>query len=224
MIIDHVGAVFFPRESAFRIVGRIAFPLYAWCVVLGAVYTHDVKKYALRLFITGIFSQPFFMAALKHSWNELNIFFTLLLGLLGITGIRLKKSGSHIWCPILAVLAACIVYVDYSWQGVLFILLLYSARKSRAVLTSVMIAFCLFWGTSGGSMAYFFGIPVPVHIPWLPQAASLLGVLRRIQFWALLALPLMLFPIQVSVKFPRWMAYAAYPLHLFLIFLVQRFV
>ncbi len=223
MIIDHVGAVFFPYEPALRIIGRIAFPLYAWCMAVGAEYTHDIKKYALRLLLMGIISQPIFVKALHHPWHELNIFFTLFLGLTGIIGIRLQKSGSHIWCPMLVVLVSCVVYVDYFWQGVLFILLLYAVRKSRTAICTLMVAFCLYWGSSGASMITLLGIPLPVQAAWLPYASTLFSVLRRIQFWAILSLPLMLFPVRLQFKLPQWISYAAYPVHLLLIYLIHSF-
>ena len=49
MITDHVGAIFFPKITELRIIGRIAFPLYAWCLVVGSVKTKNPVKYALRL-------------------------------------------------------------------------------------------------------------------------------------------------------------------------------
>ncbi|HPF88841.1 MAG TPA: TraX family protein, partial [Candidatus Limiplasma sp.] len=50
MIFDHVGVAYFPGVIELRIIGRMAMPLYAWCLVVGSEYTHDPLKYALRLF------------------------------------------------------------------------------------------------------------------------------------------------------------------------------
>jgi len=57
MILDHTGAIFFSRIPFFRLVGRIAFPLYAWCMAVGSEYTRDKGKYALRLLLGGLVSQ-----------------------------------------------------------------------------------------------------------------------------------------------------------------------
>jgi len=33
MLIDHIGYIFFPFDEIWRIIGRIAFPLFAWGIV-----------------------------------------------------------------------------------------------------------------------------------------------------------------------------------------------
>ena len=62
MIVDHVGVRLFRDVQELRIIGRMAFPLYVWCIVVGTVYTRDPLKYALRLLIAAVIAQPFYMA------------------------------------------------------------------------------------------------------------------------------------------------------------------
>ena len=45
MLIDHLGAVVFPQYRSMRIIGRLAFPLYAYCLVAGCIYTKDILRY-----------------------------------------------------------------------------------------------------------------------------------------------------------------------------------
>ena len=44
MFIDHIGVAFFPGVYELRLLGRIAFPLFAWGMVTGAVYTRNIWK------------------------------------------------------------------------------------------------------------------------------------------------------------------------------------
>ena len=37
MLADHAGKMFFPQYYLFRIVGRLAFPIYAYCIAVGCV-------------------------------------------------------------------------------------------------------------------------------------------------------------------------------------------
>lgn len=71
MTIDHVGLVFgqdgwnlIPFDSsALRAIGRISFPLFAFCLAEGWHRTHDRKKYFLNITVGAAVSQiPFSMA------------------------------------------------------------------------------------------------------------------------------------------------------------------
>lgn len=222
MLVDHAGAAFFPAIDELRLLGRIAFPLFAWGVVVGAEYSRNIWRYALRLLVVGIIAQPCYMWGLNHKWNEFNIFATLLLGLLAIAGIKEKKWGSHIWAPILSILIACAIHVDYGWKGVLLILSLYAARKNKGALACVMIVFCLFWSAGSYSISNFFGIRLPSRIPLMGNASDLITAIKRVQFWAILALPLMLVPMRFPVRLPKWIGYSAYPVHLLIYGLIRH--
>ncbi len=64
MIIDHIGAVLYPvsqyPDMAFlRIIGRIAFPIFAFLIVEGYRHTGNLKAYAVRLFCCTDLRGPF---------------------------------------------------------------------------------------------------------------------------------------------------------------------
>lgn len=157
MIFDHVGVAYFPGVIELRIIGRMAMPLYAWCLVVGSEYTHDPLKYALRLFIIGVISQPFNMMALDNPWSKLNILFLLCLGVLAIAGIRKKWHYSEFWAPALCFILVLVLDIDYGWKGLAFILLLYAARKSKGGLAATYLAFAALWGTTSYSVTSLFG-------------------------------------------------------------------
>lgn len=106
MFIDHAGKMLFPQIAEMRMLGRIAFPLYCWCMVVGISYTRSVPKYLGRLMLIGLVSQPIYMVALNHSWNQPNIFLTLLVALCGVMlvmllyGVRGSRAG--IACVMIA--------------------------------------------------------------------------------------------------------------------------
>ncbi len=51
MVCDHVGLMFFPSEIGFRIIGRLAFPIFAFMISEGARYTKNKLKYFLTIFL-----------------------------------------------------------------------------------------------------------------------------------------------------------------------------
>ena len=115
MLIDHVGATvvesqFFVTPSdgiyylyfAMRIIGRVAFPIYCFLLAEGAHYTHNPRKYALRLFIGALLSEPGFDFALfgGWTWENQSVMVTLLLGF-GM--VELMKKCPKYWMKLLAV-------------------------------------------------------------------------------------------------------------------------
>lgn len=104
MFVDHAGKMVFGNLTELRILGRIAFPLYCWCLAVGAEYTRSMPRYILRMLAFYVISQPLYMVALNHGWYEPNIFLTLAVGLIGIWGLKEKRWGSQWWAPLTALI------------------------------------------------------------------------------------------------------------------------
>lgn len=122
MLIDHIGAVFFPHIVELRIIGRLAFPIYAFAVYIGYKHTRDVQKYIWRLFWIAMISQVPFMVAFNH--YSLNVVWTLWSALLVL--LVLDKLPSRLWgIPIVigAGLLMEISRMDYGMYGLLLVLL-----------------------------------------------------------------------------------------------------
>ena len=220
MFIDHAGKVLFNNMQEMRILGRIAFPLYVWCMIVGFYYTRSVWKYMLRILITGLISQPLYVVALNHRWTEPNIFLTLLLGLCALWGIRENKYGSRIWAPAIALALATVLGANYGWQGVLLFILLYAVQETRAGIAAVMVAYFMFWGASYSLTKSLFGIRI--SLDELPAFISRpLSPFLRMEAYALLSLPLILIPFKHDLKMPRWLGYALYPAHLVLLIILK---
>lgn len=221
MFIDHAGKMCFPNIPEMRILGRIAFPIYAWCMIVGFHYTRSVPKYLLRILITGLVSQPLYMLALNHTWKQPNIFLTLFLGLCALWGIREKKYLSQIWAPAAAMAAAILASADYGWRGVLLFIILYAVQESRPGIAAVMVSYFLFWGSSYSITKSLFGLPINMDV--LPAVLSQpLSAFLRMETYALLALPFILIPFKKDLKLPRWVGYALYPAHLAALYALEQ--
>ena len=79
MLTDHLGDSIFNYANFMNVIGRIAFPIFAFQISEGYIHTKNLKKYFLRLFVFALISQAPFMLFLSmfSSGFTLNIFFTL---------------------------------------------------------------------------------------------------------------------------------------------------
>ena len=221
MFTDHAGKMLFPHIPELRIIGRIAFPIYVWCMIVGFHYTRSVPKYLLRVLAVGIASQPLYNLALNHTWKDPNVFLVLFFGLCALWGIREKKFLSHIWAPAAALALATVLNADYGWKGVALFIVLYAVRDSRPGIAAVMVSYFLFWGSFYSVTKSFFGMGIDLRA--LPEFLYLpLSSLLRMETYALLALPLILIRFKKDIHMPRWIGYAIYPAHLALLYLLEQ--
>lgn len=138
MLIDHLGVILFPDQLFWRVIGRLSFPLFAWSIANGFFYTHDLRRYLQRLFFFGLLIQlPY--SLYFHSW-ELNIFFTLSLGLAAIWLFdRTANKGFGFLLVFLIAGLGDAVQADYGSYGVLTIFIFYYCREDFRKLVSTFL-------------------------------------------------------------------------------------
>lgn len=205
MVLDHVGKAFFPDMLIFQIIGRLAFPIFAYCIVVGVLYTKNFKKYLGRLGIFAIISQiPWILAfnptldGFQENWMIMNIFFTLFFSAIFVYGMKEKN-----WISLLvAVLAFSLLPLDYGFDTMFLLASIYLLRNklvASCIVTSIILILPLF---TGGDFNAF-------------------GLSLGIQGFAVLAVPFIYLKTNVNLKINKFFFYAFYPVHLLIIFLVQ---
>ncbi len=167
MAIDHIGAVLFPEYLIFRLIGRIAFPIFAFTLVEGFLHTRDIKKYMLRLGLLALISEvPFDLAFSGRllEFGHQNVFFTMFLGI-AMLYLLLKTLSK--WRQFLIVLGMLLLAeclrTDYNSAGLLTIFLFYQWRGSNVLKLAGMAFVNLFY--LGGSQGYacFSAIPIALY-------------------------------------------------------------
>ncbi len=135
MVTDHIGLFFFPHIEILRLIGRIAFPLFAWLIASGAHHTHNINSYLKRLLLLAVVSQlPFTLANqfVGAPAFYLNVVFTLFFGLLGIALIKRQLHPLIATIAILAIgLLANLLNTDYGAFGVFSIVLFYLFYENK---------------------------------------------------------------------------------------------
>lgn len=189
MFIDHIGYGLFPELYFLRVVGRLAFPIFAYGIAIGYINTRNLRRYMLRLLLFAIVSQ---IPYIFFSPGDLNIMFTLLLGL---CAIYFMDNNKYMLLP-LVVIVCFIAPIDYGVYGVSVIVLFYQFRYSLkltiisqvtatlafAFLTNSPIQlFCILslvlilkkWKLNMVLSKYFFYIFYPAHIAVITLIAKI---------------------------------------------------
>ena len=213
MFIDHAGKMLFPQYPIMRVIGRIAFPIYAYCIAAGCVYTRNPLNYFKRVVLMALISQPLYAVALAHesalmysvSFAEEPIraaltFYIELVGSQHPADARNGDSG-HLVDPraaasvdrgAAAVLLGNSGRMDYGFRGLMLMVLFYLFCQKWWISLPVMVAYMGWWGLSGSGYELF-------------------DVRFGIQMFAMLALPLIYIHTKSKLKINKWVFYWFYP-------------
>lgn len=106
MTVDHMGLMLFPEHIWMRVVGRIAFPIFAFMIAEGCRYTRNRLKYLLRIGFMGIGMQIVLFIATGSLYQSVFISFTMAIIL--IYAIDKAKSEKKIryWMGVAAFVLA----------------------------------------------------------------------------------------------------------------------
>ena len=208
MVFDHVGDMFFPGMLWFRMIGRLAMPIFSFCIAEGYVHTRDKNKYLLRMGLFALISEvPFDLAFEgKIGFSHQNIMVTFFIAILALRlfdlnrGVRKEKSGKYstfrTLLGVLAVIAmagfALLIKADYTIFAVIAVFLFYVLKDIRQ------------FARMGVGVAF-------------------LALTRTMGYYCTTGLSLipLLFYNGKRGKGLKWLFYAFYPGHLLLLYLIK---
>lgn len=196
MLLDHLGAIFFPDVYILRILGRLSFPLFAWGITNGYRKTRSFKIYAIRLLSLAAISQIPYYILFRNT--NLNICFTLLTGLM-----LLKFYDSSLSKLIKSIVFILIIGIsqmlrfEYGAYGILTILL-----------------FHRYWGKE--SIIYYYFMLTLISIPIMKYDPSQLVAC----FSPIIILVTNLLQ-KNELKINKLFRYSFYPVHLLILFLIK---
>lgn len=239
MLLDHVGLVYRQQiygwiQSVFGVrwpetfyvfgvlflLGRIAFPLFAFQVAEGVRHTRSPGRYLSRLFMFGVLSEiPFrWMVGLVTDINSrsyfTNVMFTLFLAVLACVSCRglLKRGLPQIVCLLPACALALLadwLHTDYGATGVLLVLVLFLTDDKKRKLYVVAL-----WSFINYGMALLDPAAYQVF-DWFKVLVPLLYF-----GYALLSLPVIIAYNGKKGQGPKYVYYLFYPVHLWLLMLL----
>lgn len=204
------------------VIGRIAFPIFAWFTAEGCRKTKNPTKYLQRLLIFAILSEaPFQLCFYGAGYLGFqvachNVIFTMLLGALAIFGGTLLKK----WLPdamacllpaLIATALGWILYTDYNAWGVALIVALYylPTEKGRLLfLLAWSTVFQLIWhGYDGNTLV------------WLTGENNYLLILQW--FGMLFSVGFLATYNGQRGRNAKWLFYIFYPAHLLILYFLR---
>lgn len=211
MLLDHVGLVFFYNDDIYRILGRLAFPIYAFLISEGCRHTKNRAKYLGLIATMGFVFQIFYLVFMNDIYQGILVTFSLSITI--IFSIDTLINNKTLRARAMAILGLTIALfigfvcpelfgehgfvIDYSIWGISLPVLMYFApnKKARIILLTVFLAL----------MGY----------------ATMANNANYIQWWALLSVPFIaLYNGERGKAKMKYFFYIFYPLHIVLIFAI----
>ncbi len=212
MLVDHIGKIFFPDIIILQIVGRLAFPIFAFFIAEGFYFTRNKLKYFLTILLFAVIAQiPY-----NFLWHSLNILFTFLFSFLILflweCSKKLEKiekiilRGITLIVFFLLIGIALLVRADYGWYGILLPFVFYVLRNH------------LFW-----KFLFFVILTILIVVESICVNFPAISFVSFIQLFALFSiLPLSFYndSLKSNKKF-KYLFYLFYPLHLVLLLVLK---
>jgi len=199
MLLDHAGILLFPRVQLFRILGRLAYPIFAFMIAEGCRYTRHKLRYFLMVFGLGAACQLVYYFVSGDTY--LNILLTFSLSILLIYLLQQSRRAE-------------------AWQKqALWSVLFCTGFMGVYGLNQVLTIDYGFWGVMTPvlvGIVYLYELPHWVSVAMLGAGLVLLGTeYGGAQYYSLLALPLlMLYNGQRGKANLKYFFYIFYPVHL----------
>lgn len=226
MLCDHLWAVLYSESEWLTCLGRMAYPIFAFMIAEGCFYTHDLRRYMLRMFLWACLTEiPFnimYGGSVFYPYHQ-NVLWTFLESLLIIALMkkcraRFKKFTAAALCAAIVIFGYILGYItmtDYYGEGILTVLIFYFFRERslKNRLIQLIGLYILNVEMLGG---YSYIINIAGHETEFVQ-----------QGFALLALiPIWLYKGRQGFhnKAFRYACYAFYPGHIIILLLLRYFL
>ncbi len=222
MLCDHIGSRLLPQYRVLRIIGRLAFPIFAFCIAEGCRYTRHKGKHFALIGGFGVVWEALLIYYYKE-WDG-NIFLTFSLSILFI----------YLWQWIKKQWVYCNVWIGCA------LLVLYGAVVVGAwILTETVHFEYGFWGVMAAPAVALFDHRDGEAPMWMKRfdclsikLVMLLAALfflalptieRGVQIYALLAIPILaLYNGKAGNRRLKYLFYVFYPVHLMMIEFVRE--
>lgn len=236
MAIDHIGYILFPYNDLFRIIGRLAYPIFAFMIAEGVKHTKNKLRYFLTMLGFGALFQIVMYIYAKDTF--MGIFITFSLAIPACYALQFFKKSIldttskpkiKVLSGVILVLSVGAIYlinqfvdIDYGFFGCilpLIITLFHFSNNSRPNSPSIVYekikvldnhylsVLMLALGLIG---VWLMGVPISI---------------KPLQPFSFLSIPLLLLYNGKRGKYKmKYFFYIFYPVHLLIIYGISYFI
>lgn len=128
MIVDHLGAFFFPKKIILRLIGRISFPIFAILLTNTYMYTENIENKKKKFYFFGIITE---LILITLKLNVSNILFAMYLSLELLEAKNYNDKKKYTIFIISTILLTMLSGINYIYE-VLFIITLYKYKNCNS--------------------------------------------------------------------------------------------
>ncbi len=224
MTLDHIAFTFVPDETALHyilhLIGKITAPIMCYFLAEGFRYTHDRRKYFVRLLLFAAISQTIYYVYIfgtapsnvLRSLSNMNMLFTLSLAFICLLILTNSKLSMTIKVVLTAITISLAQFCDWGYIVPIWTIIFFFFNKDKK------------------KQLLLFALASIIVLPYtfLHNYESFLAF--SYNYGAVLAL----IPIQfysgkrersstpLKKKINRWFFYIYYPLHMMIIFIIAH--
>ena len=223
MTIDHIGSRLLPQYAVLRLIGRLAFPIFAFCIAQGARYTRNKARHLGLLLGFGVVWECVLIA--YHGMWKGNIFLTFSLStvLIYLWQYAMRAYGNSRLHGSLA-LAVWVAAVAAVWGLTQHIHIEY---RFWGIMAAVAVSLPMYTeGQTPHVLKRFDRLPVQLILlatALFLQAFPTIG--RTVQVYSIAAVGILAFyDGTAGNKRLKYAFYVFYPLHLIVIGIIQKLI
>ena len=210
MTTDHIGYFLFPQITVLRIIGRLAYPIFAYMIAEGCRYTRNKVRYFFTMFGIAFVCSAVSYFADKSMYQSIFTTFSCSVTLIFSLekSIQSRDTVKKIkWIFITAGITICYLFLfefniipgfetDYGFLGIITPVFIWLGRNKAEKLILLAVGLCLISAELGGVQLYSLAA---VILLWLYN-----GKRGKHSF--------------------KWFFYGYYPLHIAALYGVAQFI
>ena len=207
MLIDHIGVILLKDIMIFRLIGRLAMPLYAYCIARGFHFSkqHEtLKKYVSNILALTIISEIPYCQIVQYPAIDIGFTWLTAIAILFVLESNMESPKKYLvaWFIILFVYSLDrIISFDYGIYGVMTAVAMYYLMVKRESPVMMFIVSIILW---------------IFYILFMNRSFEQIYAVFAVMFIVLLN------PFDDSVRIPKRVYYWFYPLHMMILLLIGR--